>query len=311
MMVLNLLPDMLPLPDRMKRILIILSLIILLLPFTLEGQQSPVYTQYMFNKFVYNPAFAGVDPFFQIRSNHRFQWVGLTDPPLTNSLSYYGPHATLPMGYGGYIYYDVTGPTSRAGLTGAYAYNVGITDDLRLSMGISLGIMQYKMDGTQITLKDPTDDALEKAVYSSFAFDANFGLYLYSDNYYAGFSTTQLINSKLKLYGLNKLKTHYYLTGGYTFDINDDFKLEPSMIIKATSPLIFQLDFNVRVIYMDMIWLGLSYRTQDALSFLIGYTYNDRIHIGYSYDFTTTDLRKYNSGTHEIMIGYRFHDIKK
>jgi type IX secretion system PorP/SprF family membrane protein len=219
------------------------------------------------------------------------------------------------MGYGGYIYYDVTGPTSRAGLTGAYAYNIGITENLRLSMGISVGLMQYRVDGTQITLKDPTDAAIEKAVYSSFVPDANFGLYLYSDHYYAGFSTTQLINSKMKLYdqetGLNKLKTHFYLTGGYMFEINNDFKLEPSLIIKGTAPLVFQLDFNTRVTYLDMVWLGLSYRTQDALSLLIGYTYDNRIHIGYSYDFTTTDLRKYNSGTHEIMIGYRFNDIKK
>jgi type IX secretion system PorP/SprF family membrane protein len=306
---------MLPLSDRMKKIVIIFSLVMSLLPFTLKGQQSPIYTQYMFNKFVYNPAVAGVDPFFQIRSNHRFQWVGLSDPPLTNSLSYFGPHATRPMGYGGYIYYDITGPTTKAGLTGAYAYNVGITDNLRLSMGVSLGLMQYKVDGTQIMLKDKTDKALEEAVYSSFVPDANFGLYLYSSNYYVGFSTTQLINSKLKLFdektGLNKLKTHFYLTGGYLFEINDDFKLEPSLIIKETTPLLIQLDFNTRVIYMDMIWLGISYRTQDALSLLIGYTYDDRIHIGYSYDFTTTDLRKYNSGTHEIMIGYRFNDIKK
>src|SRR4030042_2637309 len=299
----------------MKRIFIIVSLVMLLLPFASEGQQSPIYTQYMFNKFVYNPAVAGVDPFFQIRSNHRVQWVGLTDPPLTNSLSYFGPHATLPMGYGGYIYYDVTGPTSKAGLTGAYAYNFGITGDLRLSMGVSLGLMQYKVDGTQIKLKDKTDQALEEAVYSSFVPDANFGLYLYSRNYYVGFSTTQLINTKLKLYeqrtGLNKLKTHFYLTGGYSFEINDDFKIEPSLILKGTAPMLIQFDFNTRVIYLDMIWLGLSYRTQDALSLLIGYTYDNRIHIGYSYDFTTTDLRKYNSDQHEIMIGYRFNVIKK
>lgn len=286
-----------------------------LLPNMARAQQSPMYTQYMFNKFIYNPAVAGVDPFFQIRSNHRFQWVGLTDPPLTNSISYYGPHGELPMGYGGYIYYDVTGPTSKAGATGAYAYNVGITDDIRLSMGVSVGIMQYRVDGTQIKLKDPTDQALEEAIYSSIVPDANLGVYLYAENYYAGFSTSQLINTKVKLYeqksGLNKLKAHFYLTGGYLFVINDDFKVEPSVIIKGTAPVQIQFDLNTRVIYQDMVWLGLSVRTRDALSLLIGYTYDKKIHIGYSYDFTITDLRKYNSGTHEIMIGYRFSDIKR
>jgi type IX secretion system PorP/SprF family membrane protein len=299
----------------MKRIFIILSLVILILPFKSRGQQSPIYTQYMFNKFVYNPAVAGVDPFFQIRSNHRFQWVGLTDPPLTNALSYFGPHARLPMGYGGFIYYDMTGPTSKAGITGAYAYNIGISGDLRLSMGVSAGLMQYKVDGTQIMIKDNTDGALEHAVYANFVPDANIGLYLYSEKLWVGFSTTQLINTKLKLYdqrtGLSKLKTHFYLAGGYMFEINDDFKIEPSAILKGTAPVQIQFDINARVIYQDMVWLGLSYRSRDALSLLIGYTYDDRIHIGYSYDFTTTDLRKYKSGTHELMIGYRFNDIKK
>jgi type IX secretion system PorP/SprF family membrane protein len=286
-----------------------------MLPFSSKGQQSPMYTQYMFNKFVYNPAVAGTDPFFQIRSDHRFQWVGLADPPLTNALSYFGPHARLPMGYGGFIYYDMTGPTSKAGITGAYAYNITLKGDLRLSMGVSLGLMQYKVDGTQILLKDQGDEVLQDAVYASFVPDANIGLYLYSEKLWVGFSTTQLINTKLKLFeqrtGLSKLKTHFYLAGGYMFEINDDFKIEPSAILKGTAPVQIQFDINTRVIYRDMVWLGISYRTQDALSLLIGYTYDNRIHIGYSYDFTTTDLRKYNSGTHEIMIGYRFNDIKK
>jgi len=298
----------------MKRIIIILFIGYVLFPNRAMAQQSPMYTQYMFNTFVYNPAVAGIDPFFQIRSNHRFQWVGIADPPLTNSISYYGPHRELPMGYGGYIYYDVTGPTSKAGATGSYAYNVGITDDIRLSMGVSVGIMQYRVDGTQINLKDPIDQALEEAIYSSVVPDANLGVYLYGDNYYAGFSTSQLINTKVKLYeqktGLNKLKAHFYLTGGYLFVINDDFKIEPSAMIKGTAPKQIQLDLNTRAIYQDMVWLGLSVRTKDALSLLIGYTYDNKIHIGYSYDFTITDLRKYNSGTHEIMIGYRFSDIK-
>ncbi|KPK87527.1 MAG: hypothetical protein AMS27_02190 [Bacteroides sp. SM23_62_1] len=299
----------------MKKTIIIIIAGFVLLPYMARAQQSPMYTQYMFNKFLYNPAVAGIDPFFQIRSNHRFQWVGISDPPITNSISYYGPHGNLPMGYGGYIYYDVTGPTTKAGATGAYAYNVGITGDIRLSMGVSVGIMQYRVDGTQINLKDPSDQALEEAIYSSIVPDANFGVFMYTENYWAGFSTSQLINTKVKLYeqktGLNKLKAHFYLTGGYLFVINNDFKIEPSLILKGTAPVQIQLDLNTRVIYQDMVWLGLSVRTRDALSLLIGYAYDNKIHIGYSYDFTITDLRKYNSGTHEIMIGYRFSDIKR
>lgn len=279
-----------------------------------SAQQTPIYTQYMFNKLIYNPAVAGVDPYYQIRSDHRFQWIGMQDPPMTNALSIYGPHASMDMGYGGYLYHDRTGPTSKTGLTGTYAYNIGVTDNIHLSMGVSLGIIQYRVDGTQITVKDIMDQALQGAVYSSYVPDANIGLYMYAENYYAGFSTCQLINTKLKLYdqstGLNKLKCHFYLTGGYMYEINSNFKVEPSILIKGTAPLLIQMDFNARVIYQDRGWLGLSVRTKDALSILLGYIHENMINIGYSYDFTLTDLRKYNSGTHEIMIGYRFNDIK-
>ena len=119
----------------MKRVIYIIILAFVTGFTGLQGQQMPQYTQYMFNDFVINPAIAGVHNFYQIRTNHRFQWVGLMDPPVTNSLAFYGPHAKLDMGYGAYVYNDVTGPTSRTGLTGSYAYNIAITDEIRLSMG--------------------------------------------------------------------------------------------------------------------------------------------------------------------------------
>jgi type IX secretion system PorP/SprF family membrane protein len=278
------------------------------------GQQAPMYTQYMFNQFLYNPALAGVDPYYQIRSHHRFQWVGITDAPLTNALAFTGPHRNLPMGYGGYIYHDVTGPTSQTSVTGTYAYNIGLTDKLRLSMGISAGVMQYRLDGTQITIKDPSDQALQYAVYTSWVPDANLGLYLYHESFYIGVSTAHLITTKLKIYepgiGINKLKTHFFLTGGYIWNISQDFKLEPSAMLKGSLPNALQFDINARAIWQDMVWGGISYRTGDAVSVLVGYTYEERFFFGYAYDITLSDLKKHNSGSHEIMFGFRFHNIK-
>ena len=110
--------------------------------------------------------------------------------------------------------------------------------------------------------------------------------------------------------GLNKLKSHFYLTGGYTYEINRDYKIEPSILIKGTAPKNFQFDLTSRVIYQDMVWGGLSYRMKDAVSLLLGYIYDDKFYFGYSYDMGITGLRRYNSGSHELMIGYRFNDIK-
>lgn len=297
----------------MKKILYT-AILIIQICIPVIAQQLPHYTQYMFNDFIINPAVAGTADYYQIRSNHRFQWIGLTDPPMTNTLSVYGPHAKMPMGFGGYFYNDVTGPTSRTGITGAYAYNIELQKDMRLSFGISLGLMQYKLDGSQLSIKDQSDLAIQNSVTSAYVPDACLGIYLYADDFYAGFSSGQLFNNKLRLYeeknGLNKLKSHFYLTGGYRYAFATDYLLEPSIIIKGTAPKTFNFDLSSRVIYKKTFWGGLSFRLKDAFSVLLGYTYDDKFSFGYSYDIGVTSLRNFNSGSHEVMIGYRFNRIR-
>lgn len=177
-----------------------------------------------------------------------------------------------------------------------------------------MGLMQYKLDGAQLITKDATDLAIQPVVYNSYIPDASIGFYAYADEWYAGLSISQLFNNKLKFFdeniGLNRLKSHLYLTGGYKYMINQDLVAEPSIIIKGTAPKIFQFDLTARVIYQEMVWGGLSYRLKDAVSVLLGYIYNEQFYFGYAYDIGTTDLRKFNSGSHEIMIGYRFNDIR-
>jgi len=289
-------------------------LTVLLAGFQLHGQQLPQYTQYMFNEFVINPAIAGVYNHYQIRTNHRFQWVGLADPPLTNSISFFGPHAKLDMGYGGYIYNDVTGPTSRTGFTGAYAYNIAIDGAMRLSMGISVSLLQYRIDGTQLNPKDVSDPSLLNMVSTSYMPDAGLGAYLYAEDFYVGLSVAQLLNNKIRIFdnkdGLNRLKTHLNLVGGYHYELNSDWMLEPSVMIKGTAPKELSFDVTARVEWQKMAWGAVSYRFHDAVSILVGYRYEDLLIFGYSYDIGLSSIRKYNTGTHEIMIGYRFNDIK-
>ena len=280
----------------------------------LAGQQLPQFSQYMFNDFVLNPAIAGVHDHYQIRTSHRFQWVGMTDPPLTNSISFYGPHARMNMGYGGTIYTDVTGPTSRTGVSGSYAYNIAVLGDMRLSMGLNFSILQYRVDGTQLTAKDPSDIFIQGVVSTTYVPDAGVGAYLYGDNFYAGVSAAQLLNNKLEIFeektGLNRLKTHVYITGGYRYELNRDWALEPSAIVKISAPSQYRFEANTKVEWMEMVWLGTGYRFHEAITVMAGYNYDDKFYFGYAYDIGITDLRQYNSGSHEIMIGYRFNDIK-
>jgi type IX secretion system PorP/SprF family membrane protein len=285
----------------------------------LHSQQLPNYTMFMMNPFIYNPALAGTANFYQIRSNHRFQWIGFKDAPITNSISIFGPHKKKNMGFGATLYNDVTGPISRTGGNGVYAYNVALTTDMRLSMGVSLGFMQYKIDGTKIDTYVDNDPALPKSIISRIIPDASLGLYAYSTNYYFGFSANQLLNNAVTkktvvetgTIGMNKLKSHFYLMGGYIFEINREWDIEPGMVISKMAPAPFQLELYCKGIFNNILWGGLTFRTQDAASVALGYTYQKKIFIGYSVDISVNDIRRYSYGSHEIFIGFNFDKIRK
>jgi type IX secretion system PorP/SprF family membrane protein len=233
---------------------------------------------------------------------------------VTNSIAFYGPHANLDMGYGGSVYNDVTGPTSRTGVTGSYAYNIAIKGDIRLSMGISASIMQFRIDGTQLNPKDVSDEAILGMVSTSYLPDAGIGVYLYAEEFYVGLSAAQLLNNNLKVFdnrnGLNRLKTHINLTGAYRFQVDPDWMLEPSVMIKGTAPKELSFDVTARVEWKKMLWGAVAYRYRESIGILLGYSYEEMLFFGYAYDIGISALRKYNTGTHEIMIGYRFNDIK-
>ena len=298
----------------MRKVTYVIGLMILASSTGLLAQQMPQYTQYMFNDFVINPAVAGVYNYYQIRTNHRFQWVGLLDPPMTNSIAFYGPHAKLDMGYGGYVYNDVTGPTSRTGITGSYAYNIAVTGDIRLSMGLSASVMQYRIDGTQLNPADVSDPSILSLVSTSYLPDAGLGLYLYSDQFYVGLSAAQLLNNNIKIFdnkdGLNRLKTHFNLIGAYHFWIDENWLIEPSLMVKGTAPKELGFDITARIEWKQTLWTAVSYRYSEAVGVMLGYSFDKSLFFGYAYDIGISDLRKYNTGSHEVMIGYRFNDIK-
>ena len=294
----------------------IIITILLIANLSVYAQQEQHYTQFQFNTFMYNPALAGTKAYYQAKTNFRFQWLKIVDSPRTYTLSVYGPSRRKSMGFGGYVFNDVTGPTSRLTVHLAYAYQFKIEQGKNISLGLSAGIMQYKIDGSKILLHDDNDPSLGNAIYTSIIPDANFGVFYYTDKYNFGISAGQLIASKinfseLKALGVNRLRPHIYAHGTYKYKIDDDWDVEPSMLIKYVWPTPPQLDLTVRGIWRDKVWAGIMWRTMDAVGFYIGYNYNDQLYFGYSYDYSTTNIQNYSSGTHELMITARFNDMKK
>lgn len=282
-----------------------------LLAQVLDAQQLPQYTQYMLNEMAINPAVAGKDEFADVRSNNRYQWIGITDAPRTYMLTLHGPIKDKNMGLGMHLYTDIVGPTRRTGLNASYAYHLKLKKDLFLSMGLTAGIMQWGIDGHKLKLHDSGDENLLVSYQTTYVPDFGTGLYFHKkDVFYFGLSVPQIYQAPIGLYpnssSTSKLVSHFNLNGAYKFELSDDFKVEPSFLLKYASPAPLKIDGGLRLIYQEQIWLGGAYRHNDAFTALIGYFYKNYLMIGYSYDFTTTNIKRYTTGTHEIMLGLRF-----
>ncbi|MDQ3191307.1 MAG: type IX secretion system membrane protein PorP/SprF [Bacteroidota bacterium] len=298
----------------LKKIIIILFPI-LFASVMLKAQQMQHYSQYFLNDFAINPAVAGTEGFFDVRSNHRSQWVGITDSPRTFTLSMNTPIHGKNMGLGGTIFTDITGPTRRIGASFSYSYHLQIAKKTKLAMGLSAGVLQFAIDGSKITVRDPGDNYFSTGVQSTVVPDFGFGLYLYHDNYFFGASAPQITQNRLKFFEnvqtKAKLEDHYFVTGGYKFNAGENFQIQPMLMVKYVAPVPIQFDISTRVIYQEKIWLGATYRTKDAVSAMLGFIYQENLMIGYSYDYTISGLQRYSSGTHEIMLGLRFGEGSK
>lgn len=296
--------------NYMKKI-VVLSLLMLTVS-VVFSQQLPHFSQYYLNDYLINPAVAGSRPYFEGKSAHRYQWEGITDAPRTYTLSVNGPTKNQKMGLGGYLFTDNVGPTRRTGANLSYAYHVRVSDKLKLGMGISAGVIQFMIDGSKITLRESDDDIITNGVQSVLLPDAGFGLYLYHEKYYLGFSAPQLLNSRVTFFkdGRNPegtLPSHFFMSGGYKFKLAEDFILEPSVFVKYVKPAPVQVEGTLRLIYQEKVWLAGTYRDKDAITASIGYLINNYFTVAYGFDFTTTNLRNYSNGTHELLVGVRFY----
>lgn len=294
----------------MKKLLFILTCV--LCTVALSAQQLPHFSQYYLNDYLINPAIAGARPYFEAASSHRYQWEGITDAPRTYTLSLNGPSKSKKVGMGGYIFTDIVGPTRRTGLNFSYAYHMKVSEKTKLSFGISAGVLQFMIDGSKITLRDAGDQLIVNGVQSDIVPDAGFGTYIYHKKYYFGFSAPQLLNSKVKFFGTGenpngRLPGHYFASGGYKFTLSDDFILEPSFFLKYIKPTPLQADGTLKIIYKEQLWLAGTFRSDDAITASLGYIINNKFVIAYGHDFTTTNIKNYSTGTHELMVAVRFY----
>lgn len=219
-------------------------------------------------------------------------------------------------GVGMHIMNDRIGPFNVNLIMGSYAYHLPLGNNTYASLGAYLGVKNYNLNTSFMNFQNgETDNAISGAL-SKFIPDGSVGGLLYSNKFYTGFSINQIMNYKLDFSAIQsaiqgRLARHFYLYGGYKIAMpNKDFSVVPSVMLRYLPNTKPSIDLNAKVNYMDLIWFGVSYRHLDAILGMVGVHFNNRWDIGYSYDFTTSALTPYSSGTHEFILGYRLVNKK-
>jgi type IX secretion system PorP/SprF family membrane protein len=314
---------------------ILLTIAVILLASKVEAQQVPMYSQYVMNGFLINPSYAGSDGYTSVNLTAREQWTGLANSPSTYAVAFQTrllknsfiqrstsvrkkvvrPTKGGRVGVGGYIFNDQNGIIRRTGFEAAYAYHIDLRNYRQLSFGLGATAYQFAIDiNNDVLIHDVDDEFLNNYDRVVFIPDFNFGVSYTSREFYVGFAATQLFRGSLTLgNSAQNPRTelgHFFLTGGTKISLQgDEWVLEPSAMLKSSDMLFksFQADITTRVYYRGDYWVGLSYRTQDALIMLLGFTY-DRFYFGYAFDFVLTDIRKHSLGSHELSFAVKFGD---
>ncbi len=270
------------------------------------AQQESQFTQYMYNQMSINPAYAGSRGSLSILALYRAQWVGLDGAPETMNFGVHSPIGIRGLGVGLGFTSDKIGPSSQSNITGKVSYTLQLNQrGLKLAFGVNGGISLLNVDPNKLTIYNPNDYDLKLNNFAAPIVGA--GFFLYTDHWYIGLSTPNLLETKYYddvQVSTATAKAHYYLTGGYIFDISPNFKLKPAAMLKGTVGAPVSVDLSLNALFMNRFTLGAAYRFDAAASVLAGFQISDNIMIGYAYDYSTTDLGNYNDGSHEVFLRF-------
>jgi len=321
---------------------LVLKFIIILIWMDTGAQQVPMYSQYVSNYFLLNPAIAGSNNYTSLRFCSRQQWAGIKGAPSTQVLSMHarigktdfydrkGRVATETQikgsdvvtkksfilsgkeAIGGFIFNDKNGPITKTGAQFAYAYHLPFYQFMnrfnkpaQLSIGVSTSLFQLVVDESELTLYDENDPVINHAKQTVFIPDANFGIYFYNTNYYAGFSVCDIFQAKIRLRdastGENKMVRHYFVMAGYIYEWMREFELEPSILLKTTEITPVQIELTTKL-RMKNLSFGLSYRTNNDFVGIFDIKLG-RYYFGYSFDYSFGNIITYSNGSHEVILG--------
>ncbi|MBR2105132.1 MAG: type IX secretion system membrane protein PorP/SprF [Bacteroidales bacterium] len=271
------------------------------------AQQDPHYSHFMFNQAGYNPAFCGTEGAINAVLVYRNQWMGMDGAPKTANLCVDAPVRFLGAqgGVGAFITSDNIGFEKNFNAKAAYAHHIQAGTGV-LSIGIAAGIFNKNIEGDW-QFPDQHEAIFEGKV-RKMIFDLDAGIYYNVKGLTLGFSSTHVAEPALDFSedGETYLARHYYFVGSYNINLSNTlFDLTPSMILMSDGKTM-QADININILYNKKVWGGVTYRNGDAITLLAGLTVMNDIKVGLAYEVGVSKLRKTNSGSFEVMMGYSF-----
>lgn len=290
----------------------ILSVVIICGSISISAQQVPLYTHYMNNTLVVNPAYAGSRDALTLTALYRAQWIDFNGAPKTQTLSMHSPLRNEHLAMGLSIQNDKIGPTNNTSVFFDYAYILKVTDKSKLALGLSAGLDIYQASLNSLLLDQQVDPTFQNDINGHVTPNFGFGAYYSRERFYAGISVPEILQNNYSTEKnalgeplIGEVQRHYFFIAGALFNLSDNLAFKPTTLVKVTSSVPIQADFTASFILMQKLLIGAMFRTGDAFGGLVGVDITNQFHLGYSYDWSFgIRTGSYNSGSHELVLRY-------
>jgi type IX secretion system PorP/SprF family membrane protein len=299
----------------------ILTIAFVIASFVASAQQDPQHTMYRFNGLMFNPAYAGSREALSLSAIYRWQWVNVEGSPQTGSFSIHSPLKNDHVALGFSFVSDRYTVVHSDKLEGDFAYRipVGKKKKIKISLGVGVTATNIRTNLRDVGLAQSGDPSFQSNI-NLWLPNIAAGVYVYSEKFFVGVSVPEILSNSLSTKGqvwqrsLDSAHqyTSLYITGGYVFDLGKKVKFAPSVLLKYVpkyAPI--SMDFNANFIFVDRLWLGVSYRLSDSYGFMAAINITKQLRVGYAYDLTVSPISHFTTGSHEVMAGYDFDFRKK
>lgn len=291
--------------SNIKLLILICTLLTCLIS---SAQQDPQYTQYMYNMSVLNPAYSTDNPdAINFGALYRAQWVGSVGGPSTGTFFGHAAFGKRVEGGLSIIHDQIGDVVKETNFYADFAYVLPISVNNKLSFGLKAGATFFSTNFNGFIYSDPLpDQAFANNLSRTFP-NIGIGTYYFGENYYFGLSvpnllTTKHLESQDGIVRTGSEELHYFVTGGYVFNLNDKLKFKPAFMTKGVYGAPLSVDVTANFLINSTFEAGLGYRLGDSFSGLVNFKVSPILRVGYAYDRTISNLGRFNSGSHEIMI---------